>query len=169
MSAMSAQCGSASTCVVQRTDAHVSAKARSFATMRPNSQHCVEHNSTFVGLEAQANKLAHGLAHEMVHEFAMVGEDHALNALHADATYKSAGDAGASDVDHEDGHRNFSERVRMACRDVSNLQIEPQAGAGSIILALPPFVECASNAPFPAAWAGGRSDEPHRSVSRWPL
>ena len=136
--------------------------------MKPNSQYCAEHNSRYVGLAAQAHELAAELAHEPVHELAIVGADHASNAPHAHAADALASDAGALEVGHGHGHRVFSERGLMARRNLSNLQTEQQAPTDLIIPDSPPFVERTSNSPFPVALASGRSDEPHLSVSRWP-
>ena len=157
---MSAQCGSASTCVAQRTDARVGAKARCWSIMTLNSQQCVEENFTFVGLA--------GKAHVLAHEHAIVDAENASNALHPHITFAMVSDALILDVGHGKGHQAFNVWGLMACRDVSNLQSEPQARAGWIILDLPPFVERAPNAPSPAALVPGRSDEPVFSVSQWP-
>ena len=161
---MSAQCGSASTCVAQRTDARVGAKARCWSIMTLNSQQCVEQNFTFVGLAEQA----HVLAHVPLHKHAILDVDQSSNSLHPHIAYALVSDAGILDVGHGKGHQAFNVWGLMACRDVSNLQSEPQARAGWIILDLPPFVERAPNAPSPAALVPGRSDEPVFSVSQWP-
>ena len=129
--------------------------------MTLNLQQCVEQDFTFVGPAAQAQVLAH--------EPAIVDADYALNALHPHVAYTLVSDAGILDVVHGEAHQPFNVWGLMACRDVSNLQFEPQARASLIILGLPPFVERAPNASSPAASAPGRSDEPVFSVSQWPL
>ena len=128
--------------------------------MKPNSQHCAEPNATFVALSAQANEPADKPAHELAHEHAYVGAAPASNGLDRHASDALAGEVGALVV----GHQALNKRGLMACRDVSNTY----ARADLIIPDLPPFVERASNAPFPVALAPGRSGEPHLSVSQLP-